>query len=1019
MAALPDRGVPLSTLSPKFLHTNSTSHTWPFSAIAELIDNAYDPDVSAKQFWIDKTIVNEKLCLTFVDNGNGLNHETLHKMLSFGYSDKVAVNGLEPIGIYGNGFKSGAMRLGKDAIVFSRSSSTSCVGMLSQSYLETIKANQIIVPIVCFEKKNSDQFSVRKEHEASLRDILRYSLFNTKEELLAEIDAIHMPGSQQETGTRIIIWNLRRTSTGEPEFDFDKDRYDIQIPSEIYETMQDPSQHPNRLNSYIPKSVYSLRAYCSILYLKPRMQVMVRGHKVKSELVAKSLAYVRKDHYKPSFVKKRIPITFGYNTKSKDQYGIMMYHKNRLIKAYERVGCQLKANNIGVGVIGVIECNFLDPTHNKQSFIESDKYRKTMMNLGIKLEEYWQEIRYRRKKDNPNDTVPVEDTMKRPDQNWAQCDDCLRWRKLPDGIDCSKLPDKWFCKMNPDPQFRSCLVEEEPEDSDDDQPSYRKTYKQQEREDRKKQEQKIQLELKHLEERRLKSLKKQGEALGRQHENLSPSTPSTSRSRLQRGGAVKAESSPTPTSSHTGSPVTPYRNTGLPVITNVCSLSVEAQRGKRPQPVTPQGTPKRPRKNGFCQNASTGDLSWRSSSVPVDVDDDADDDTDDTDDDDNDDDNDEIVIVETSSTPKPQKPAPSIAKIKKEEEAASELATSMLLECTDDAAVDFSSEDTAAGPSTQVINSSTQTAASKVKLETESQSQPGGREKGCSNNGAMSDNTDTPVLQQQTLKQENGESSQSGNRGEQSLSNGVTHMENDEIAEPSYAPLFADISVVQKQQDQLLELMQDTAQERDSLKEEVQRLNTQLQERVSVKSECSHQACQTEVQKDYRSLFEKAKKKVHDLVKDKEFLSNAADISTGANAAPGEEPDVQEISLQVGGLVRELDQRQKKMDELRSKLVSLEEEKSALAAQCEELRSSLQQERETAQSEEAGGSAGSGSTSEDHESLIRLRKNVGRLLVSYIPDLDLEQVNYDCTVIDEILEQYVNDGCDAAIPLFS
>nr|XP_054602829.1 MORC family CW-type zinc finger protein 3a isoform X4 [Nothobranchius furzeri] len=566
---------------------------------------------------------------------------------------------------------------------------------------------------------------------------------------------------------------------------------------------------------------------------------------------------------------------------------------------------------------------------------------------------------------------------------------------------------------------RSCLVEEEPEDSDDDQPSYRKTYKQQEREDRKKQEQKIQLELKHLEERRLKSLKKQGEALGRQHENLSPSTPSTSRSRLQRGGAVKAESSPTPTSSHTGSPVTPYRNTGLPVITNVCSLSVEAQRGKRPQPVTPQGTPKRPRKNGFCQNASTGDLSWRSSSVPVDVDDDADDDTDDTDDDDNDDDNDEIVIVETSSTPKPQKPAPSIAKIKKEEEAASELATSMLLECTDDAAVDFSSEDTAAGPSTQVINSSTQTAASKVKLETESQSQPGGREKGCSNNGAMSDNTDTPVLQQQTLKQENGESSQSGNRGEQSLSNGVTHMENDEIAEPSYAPLFADISVVQKQQDQLLELMQDTAQERDSLKEEVQRLNTQLQERVSVKSECSHQACQTEVQKDYRSLFEKAKKKVHDLVKDKEFLSNAADISTGANAAPGEEPDVQEISLQVGGLVRELDQRQKKMDELRSKLVSLEEEKSALAAQCEELRSSLQQERETAQSEEAGGSAGSGSTSEDHESLIRLRKNVGRLLVSYIPDLDLEQVNYDCTVIDEILEQYVNDGCDAAIPLFS
>ncbi|MED6289030.1 MORC CW-type zinc finger protein 3 [Characodon lateralis] len=82
MAAQTDRGVPLSTLSPKFLHTNSTSHTWPFSAIAELIDNAYDPDVSAKQFWIDKTVVKGEVCLSFMDNGNGLNHETMHKMLS-------------------------------------------------------------------------------------------------------------------------------------------------------------------------------------------------------------------------------------------------------------------------------------------------------------------------------------------------------------------------------------------------------------------------------------------------------------------------------------------------------------------------------------------------------------------------------------------------------------------------------------------------------------------------------------------------------------------------------------------------------------------------------------------------------------------------------------------------------------------------------------------------------------------------------------------------------------------------
>lgn len=37
-------------------------------------------------------------------------------------------------------------------------------------------------------------------------------------------------------------------------------------------------------------------------------------------------------------------------------------------------------------------------------------YRKTIINLGSKLEDYWKEIRYRKTIENPNSTVPVEDT---------------------------------------------------------------------------------------------------------------------------------------------------------------------------------------------------------------------------------------------------------------------------------------------------------------------------------------------------------------------------------------------------------------------------------------------------------------------------------------------------------------------------------------------------------------------------------------------------------------------------------
>uniref|UniRef100_A0A8C6JCZ8 Uncharacterized protein n=1 Tax=Melopsittacus undulatus TaxID=13146 RepID=A0A8C6JCZ8_MELUD len=453
----------LFQLCPKFLHTNSTSHTWPFSAIAELIDNAYDPDVSAKQIWIDKTVINDTICLTFTDNGNGMNSEKLHKMLSFGFSEKSVMNGRVPVGLYGNGFKSGSMRLGKDAIVFTKNGETMSVGLLSQTFLEVTKAEHVMVPII----------SDPAESKSSLKAILTYSLFSTEEKLLAELDAII-----GKKGTRIIIWNLRRDKNEKTEFDFDKDKYDIRIPEDLDETGKRGYKKQERLDQIVPESDYSLRAYCSILYLKPATQIILRGQKVKTQLVSKSLAFIESDIYRPKFLNgKMVRITFGFNCRNKDHYGIMMYHKNRLIKAYERVGCQLKANNMGVGVVGIIECNFLKPTHNKQDFDYTNEYRLTIAALGEKLNDYWNEMKTKANGEYPL-ALPVEEIQKQPDQTWVQCDSCLKWRKLPDGIE--HLPEKWFCSLNPDPQFRNCNVPEEPEDDDLIHPTYEKTYKKKE-----------------------------------------------------------------------------------------------------------------------------------------------------------------------------------------------------------------------------------------------------------------------------------------------------------------------------------------------------------------------------------------------------------------------------------------------------------------------------------------------------------------------------------------------------------
>ncbi|RLN92469.1 hypothetical protein BBJ28_00002904 [Nothophytophthora sp. Chile5] len=45
---------------------------------------------------------------------------------------------------------------------------------------------------------------------------------------------------------------------------------------------------------------------------------------------------------------------------------------------------------------------------------------------------------------------------------WAQCEKCNKWRKLPQHIKSSTLPDKWYCSMNHwDPSHAKCSIAEE------------------------------------------------------------------------------------------------------------------------------------------------------------------------------------------------------------------------------------------------------------------------------------------------------------------------------------------------------------------------------------------------------------------------------------------------------------------------------------------------------------------------------------------------------------------------------
>ncbi|XP_072524819.1 MORC family CW-type zinc finger protein 3 isoform X2 [Salminus brasiliensis] len=498
MARLSEHGIRLSSMSPSYLDSNSTSHTWPFSAVAELVDNASDPGVTAKQIWIDVVTVKGHHCLSFTDNGSGMTPNKLHKMLSFGFTEKGSGKGShQAIGVYGNGFKSGSMRLGRDALIFTKNGGCQSVGMLSQTFLQAIKSQAVIVPITPFNQQTKS-LVITEDSEASLRAILTHSIFKSVFELQEQLDSI--PGKK---GTKILIWNIRRNKDGKPEFDFDADKEDIRLPeirSEEMEGVKSKRSYfgPRRTDHIVPEMDYSLRAYLSILYLKPRIQIILRQRKVQTKLVSKSLSMIENDVYKPQFINERVKITFGFNRKNKDHYGIMMYHNNRLIKSYEKVGCQIKSSGqrSGVGVIGVIECNFLKPAHNKQDFEYTKEYRLTIAALGIKLNDYWREKKEKKAKERAFQALERksvdgskeekeededEEEEEEVDVSWIQCEECMKWRGIPTHLFRGNVPDRFTCSQHPNSRLRSCLVPEEPEETVDElTPSYEKTYKKQE-----------------------------------------------------------------------------------------------------------------------------------------------------------------------------------------------------------------------------------------------------------------------------------------------------------------------------------------------------------------------------------------------------------------------------------------------------------------------------------------------------------------------------------------------------------
>ncbi|XP_053850277.1 ATPase MORC2 isoform X4 [Vidua macroura] len=438
----------------EYLHTNSTTHEFLFGALAELVDNARDADATRIDIYTERREdLRGGFMLCFLDDGTGMDSNEAASVIQFGKSAKRSPESTQ-IGQYGNGLKSGSMRIGKDFILFTKKDSTMTCLLLSRTFHEEEGIDEVIVPLPTWNARSREPVTDNMEKFAIETELIyKYSPFKSEREVMDQFNKIC-----GEKGTLVIIFNLKLMDNGEPELDVTSDPQDIQMA----ETPPEGTKPERR----------SFRAYAAVLYIDPRMRIFINGHKVQTKRLSCCLYKPRMYKYtsnrfktraeqevkkaehmariaeekareaeskaralelrlggdltresrvtlrqvqnsaitmrREADVKKRIQdakqralkepkelnFIFGVNIEQRDLDGMFIYNCSRLIKMYEKVGPQLEGGMACGGVVGVVDVPYLvlEPTHNKQDFADAKEYRHLLKAMGEHLAQYWKDV---------------------------------------------------------------------------------------------------------------------------------------------------------------------------------------------------------------------------------------------------------------------------------------------------------------------------------------------------------------------------------------------------------------------------------------------------------------------------------------------------------------------------------------------------------------------------------------------------------------------------------------------------
>ncbi|XP_055275368.1 MORC family CW-type zinc finger protein 1 [Moschus berezovskii] len=506
------------------MNTKCTTHSFLFGALAELLDNARDAGAARLDvFSVDNEELQGGFMLCFLDDGCGMSPEEASDIIYFGTSKK-RLSTLKFIGQYGNGLKSGSMRIGKDFILFTKKEETMTCVFFSQTFCEREGLNEVVVPIPSWLIRTRESVTDDpQKFSTELSIIYKYSPFKTEAELMQQFNVIY-----GKCGTLLVIYNLKLLLSGEPELDVKTDKEDILIAGAH-------EDFPER---------WSFRAYSSVLYFDPWMRIFIQAKRVRTKYLCYCLYRPRKYLYVTSSFKgafkcevknaeeavkraklilkeaqinvnysdraslsssakdvlqkaledvkakqkilqekqrelkkaRRLTLFFGVNIENRSQAGMFIYSNNRLIKMHEKVGPQLKLKSLlGAGVVGIVNIplEIMEPSHNKQEFLNVHEYNHLLKVMGQYLVQYckdtgisnrnltlfWNEFGYADNKDmeKSSDSVQYQRRQAMAIPCMIQCDLCLKWRVLPPSTNYQdKEFDIWICANNSNLSENSC-----------------------------------------------------------------------------------------------------------------------------------------------------------------------------------------------------------------------------------------------------------------------------------------------------------------------------------------------------------------------------------------------------------------------------------------------------------------------------------------------------------------------------------------------------------------------------------